>query len=211
VQLQEVFWAYRQRLVELKRDPRLKFAIIFKNLGAAAGASLEHAHSQLIVTPMVPHNAREELLGAEASHRRTGQCVYCAMIRQELAAGVRIVADLPGFVAFCPFASRVPLETWILPKEHASHYEEIEGSDLRKLAAALKQTLARIESVLDQPAYNYLIHTAPFDTRGLAHYHWHIEVIPSLTKMAGFEWGSGFYINPVTPEEAAARLRQAGV
>ena len=130
------------------------------------------------------------------------------MIQQELAGEKRIVLDTPGFVAFCPFASRFPFETWMLPKNHFSHYENIQKNGVDDLAGVLKQVIGKIEASLDRPAYNYIIHTSPFDTPELAHYHWHIEIIPSLTKPAGFEWGTGFYINPVPPEEAAAFLRE---
>jgi len=210
-QLREVLWVYRDRLVDLKRDPRLVYGMIFKNVGAAAGASLEHLHSQLIVTPIVPINVWEEMTGSLEFYNYRGRCVYCDMIQQELASEKRLVLDMPGFVAFCPFASRFPFETWILPKNHYSHYENIQKNGVDELATMMKQVIAKIESSLDRPAYNYIIHTAPFDTQELPHYHWHIEIIPSLTKPAGFEWGTGFYINPVPPEEAAAFLRDIEV
>jgi UDPglucose--hexose-1-phosphate uridylyltransferase len=210
-QLREVLWVYRDRLVDLKRDPRLVYGMIFKNVGAAAGASLEHTHSQLIVTPIVPINVWEEMTGSLEFYNYRGRCVYCDMIQQELAGEKRIVLDTPGFVAFCPFASRFPFETWVLPKNHFSHYENIQKNGVDDLAGVLKQVIAKTEAALDRPAYNYIIHTAPFDTQELAHYHWHIEIIPSLTKPAGFEWGTGFYINPVPPEEAAAFLREIEV
>jgi len=130
------------------------------------------------------------------------------MIQQELATEKRIVLDTPSYVAFCPFASRFPFETWILPKDHSSHYENIQKNGVDDLSMVLRQVIGKVEAALDQPAYNYIIHTAPFDTQELAHYHWHIEIIPSLTKTAGFEWGTGFYINPVPPEQAAAFLRE---
>lgn len=206
-QLREVLWAYRDRLVDLKRDPRLVYGMVFKNVGAAAGASLEHTHSQLIVTPIVPINVWEEMTGSLEFYNYRGRCVYCDMIQQELASEKRMVLDTPGFVAFCPFASRFPFETWLLPKVHSSHYENIQKNGVEELAGVLRQVIAKIEMALDRPAYNYIIHTAPFDTQELAHYHWHIEIMPSLTKAAGFEWGTGFYINPVPPEEAAAFLR----
>lgn len=206
-EIQEVLWVYRDRLVDLKKDPRLVYGMIFKNVGPTAGATLEHTHSQLIVTPIVPINVWEEMHGSSEFHRYRGRCVYCDMIQQELATEKRIVLDTPGFVAFCPFASRFPFETWILPKLHSSHYENIQKNGIDELSGVLKQTIGKIESALDQPAYNYIIHTAPFDTQELGHYHWHIEIIPSITRPAGFEWGTGFYINPVPPEEAAAFLR----
>ena len=207
-EIQEVLWVYRDRLVDLKKDPRLVYGMIFKNVGPAAGATLEHTHSQLIVTPIVPINVWEEMTGSLEFYHYRGRCVYCDMIQQELATEKRIVLDTPGFVAFCPFASRFPFETWILPKVHSSHYENIQKNGIDELSGVLKQTIAKIEAALDQPAYNYIIHTAPFDTQELVHYHWHIEIMPSITRPAGFEWGTGFYINPVPPEEAAAFLRE---
>lgn len=209
--LREVLWVYRDRMVDLKRDNRLVYGMIFKNVGDAAGASLEHTHSQLIVTPIVPIVVRDEMHGSQEFYKYRGRCVFCDMIQQELASEKRIVLDLPGCVAFCPFASRFPFETWILPKVHSSHYENIQKHGVEELARLMKQVISKIEIALDRPAYNYIIHTAPFDSQELGHYHWHIEIIPRLTKTAGFEWGSGFYINPVPPEEAAAFLRDVEV
>ena len=206
--LVEVFCAYRERLTELRKDPRLAYGMIFKNVGAAAGASIEHIHSQLIATLIVPINVLEEMSGSLEFHRRQGRCAYCEMIRRELAAGTRIVVDAPGFVAFCPYASRFPFETWILPKNHRSHYEDTLPAEIDQLAGATKRVISKIELALDRPAYNYVMHTAPFDTRELGHYHWHIEVMPSLVKPAGYEWGSGFHINSVAPEDAASKLRE---
>jgi UDPglucose--hexose-1-phosphate uridylyltransferase len=207
-ELREVLWVYRDRLVDLKKDPRLVYGMIFKNVGAEAGASLEHTHSQLIVTPIVPINVWEEMTGSLEFYNFRGRCVYCDMIQQELAVEKRIVVDSPGFMAFCPFASRFPFETWVLPKAHSSHYENIQKNGVDELSNVMKQVIGKIEAALDRPAYNYIIHTAPFDTQELGYYHWHIEIMPSLTKSAGFEWGTGFYINPVTPEDAAAFLRE---
>lgn len=204
----EVFWIYRERMLDLQKDRRLVYGLVFKNVGAAAGASLEHTHSQLIVTPIVPINVSEEIAGSQAFYRYRGRCVFCDMIEQELAGEGRIVFDSPGFVAFCPFAARFPFETWIVPTSHASHYESLSRGEADELARVMRRVMAKIETALDRPAYNYVIHTAPFDTPALDHYHWHIEIIPRVTKMAGFEWGTGFYINPVPPEEAATFMRE---
>lgn len=210
-QLAEVFAAYRQRLVRWKQDPRLAYGMIFKNVGVEAGASLEHAHSQLILTPIVPRDVSEELRGALDFYRGCGRCVYCEMICRESNDGVRIVLETPNFLALSPFAARFAFETWVLPKNHSSHYESTCEDGMIELAALMKQVLTKIEAALDRPAYNYILHTAPFDTADVTHYHWHIEVIPSLTKPAGFEWGSGCFINPVPPEDAAALLRAAAM
>jgi len=207
----EVLWAYRERLVDLRRDPRLVHGLIFKNKGAPAGASLEHSHSQLIVTPVVPISVSEEMTGSLEFYNYRGRCIYCDMVRQELDNSGRIVLDTPHFVAFCPYASRFPFETWIVPKHHASHFEDITRNETEGLARILKNVLDKLEVALDDPPYNYVIHTAPFDGGELAHYHWHIEIFPRLTRVAGFEWGSGFYINPVQPEEAAKFLRDVEI
>ena len=205
--IQEVLWVYRDRLVDLKKDRRLVYGLIFKNVGQAAGASLEHTHSQLIVTPIVPINVWGEMTGALEFYHYRGRCIFCDMIEQELATESRLVCDGPGFVALCPYASRFPFETWILPKNHSSHYENIQKQGVEELSYTIRTVLAKLEIALDNPPYNYVVHTGPFDSQELPHYHWHIEVIPRLTKVAGFEWGTGFYINPVPPEDAAGFMR----
>jgi UDPglucose--hexose-1-phosphate uridylyltransferase len=209
--IREVLWAYRDRLVDLKRDARLIHGLIFKNKGAAAGASLDHSHSQLIVNPIVPITVREELTGSEAFYRYRGRNIFNDMIQQELASEKRVVIDSPNYLVICPFASRFPFETWIIPKHHASHFENVTRQGIEELGIVLKQTLRKHELALDDPPYNYVIHTAPFDAQDLPHYSWHIEIFPRLTGIAGFEWGSGFYINTVAPEEAARFLRETDV
>ncbi len=205
--IREVLWVYRDRLVDLKKDRRLVHALIFKNKGVLAGASLEHSHSQLMATPIIPISIWDELTGALEFYNYRGRCIYDDMIQQELATGTRIVLDTPNFVVFCPFASRFPFETWILPKQHSSHYENIPRQSVEELGGVLKTVLRKLELALDDPPYNYVLHTAPFDMGELPHYLWHIEIFPRLTRVAGFEWGSGFYINPVMPEQAAMFLR----
>lgn len=209
--VREILWVYRDRLVDLKRDPRLVHGLIFKNVGAAAGASLEHSHSQLIVTPVVPISVWEEMTGALEFYNYRGRCIFCDMIQQELATGARIVLDTPGFIVFCPYASRFPFETWIVPKSHSSHYENIPRQGIDEMGTVLKMTLMKLQEALDNPAYNFIIHTAPFNSNEMKHYHWHLEIFPRLTRVAGFEWGSGFYINPVEPEQAAEFLRETEV
>src|SRR3954454_12776523 len=206
--IREVLWVYRDRLVDLKKDSRLVHGMLFKNVGAAGGASLEHTHSQLIVTPIVPISVWEEMTGALEFYNYRGRCIYCDMVQQELGTESRIVLDTPHFTAFCPYASRFPFEPWFRPRALPSHFENIPKPGVDDLGAVLRQVLNKLELALDQPPYNYIIHTAPFDHQELPHYHWHIEIIPRLTKVAGFEWGSGFYINPVPPEEAAGYLRE---
>ena len=206
-ELAEVLCIYRDRLVELKKDRRLAYGMVFKNVGQAAGASLEHLHSQLIATPIVPINVWEEMTGSLEFYNYRGCCVYCDMIRRELEEKKRIVLETSEFVALSPFASRFAYETWILPKIHSSRYENVDSTVAAELSGVLKVVIEKLENVLEKPAYNYIIHTAPFDTNEVGHYHWHIEIMPRVSKAAGFEWGTGFYINPVPPENAAAVLR----
>ncbi|MSQ94500.1 MAG: galactose-1-phosphate uridylyltransferase [Gemmataceae bacterium] len=209
--VREILWVYRDRLVDLKKDRRLVYGMIFKNVGMAAGASLEHSHSQLIVTPIVPVNVWEEMNGSQEFFNYRGRCIYCDMIHQEHAAEKRIVLDTPNFVVFAPFASRFPFETWIVPKNHNSHYENIQKNELDEMGTVLKTVLMKLEIALDKPSYNYIIHTSPFDSQAVPHYHWHMEIMPRMTRIAGFEWGTGFYINSVPPEQAAAYLREVEV
>ncbi len=205
--VREVLWVYRDRLVDLKRDSRLVHGLIFKNKGAQAGATIDHSHSQLIVSPVVPITVLEEMQGTEVYYRYRGRCIFEDMIQQELASDTRVVLEAHEFLVLCPYASRFPFEIWIIPRQHASHYENIQRQGIESLGRVLKETLRKLELALDDPAYNYVIHTAPFDMPELPHYRWHIEIIPRLTRIAGFEWGSGFYINPVPPEQAAQFLR----
>jgi UDPglucose--hexose-1-phosphate uridylyltransferase len=209
--IREILWVYRDRLVDLKKDPRLVYGMVFKNVGAAAGASLEHSHSQLIVTPIVPINVTEEMTGSLEFYGYRGRCIYCDMIHQELTTEKRIILDTPNFVCLAPYASRFPFESWILPKHHNSHFENIQKNEVEELGTVLKTILLKLEGALDKPAYNYIIHTSPFNTQAVPHYHWHMEIMPRLTRVAGFEWGTGFYINPVPPEQAAAYLRDTEV
>jgi UDPglucose--hexose-1-phosphate uridylyltransferase len=195
--------------MDLKRDIRLEYILIFKNHGASAGASLAHPHSQLIATPIVPKRVREEVNGAKNYFEYKERCVFCDIIKQEISSGQRIVAENDGFVALCPFASRFPFEVWILPKTHSSNFEDIQKHEAINLALMMKDILGKLNRVLDAPAYNYLIHSAPLKEPHLPHFHWHIEIMPKLTRVAGFEWGSGFYINPIAPEEAAKFLRES--
>jgi UDPglucose--hexose-1-phosphate uridylyltransferase len=206
-EVREVLDAYRLRLLEHKRDPRLVYGMIFKNVGQAAGASLYHTHSQLIVTPILPVLVEEEMLGAARFHQEHARCVYCAMVEEELSMQGRVVHETRTSVAFCPFAGRHPHETWILPRAHVSHFEDITPETLADVATALHEVIRQIEHVLDRPAYNYIIHTAPLNVPPLTYYHWHIEIIPRRSRIAGFEWGTGFYINHTPPEVAAARMK----
>ncbi|MCX7000323.1 MAG: galactose-1-phosphate uridylyltransferase [Candidatus Sumerlaeota bacterium] len=207
-QVEEIIWAYRDRCIELHKDLRFRYILIFKNHGREAGATLDHPHSQLIALPIVPKRVQEETAGAAKYYDYKERCVFCDIIHQELGENVRIVAENDTFLSFLPFASRFPFETWIISKNHESYFIDIQKNGVADLARILKQTLRKIKYTLGDPPYNYLIHTTPFETDATPYYHWHIEVIPKLTSVAGFEWGTGFYINPTPPEDAASYLAE---
>ena len=207
--VEDVVWSYRDRILDLKKDRRFRYILIFKNHGAAAGASLEHTHSQLIALPVVPKRVREEVDFAREYYNYKERCLFCDIIRQEAEAGIRVVSENQGFVAVAPFAPRFPFEIWVLPKVHQSAFEESQKHEFEQLARILKEMLLRLDKVLESPAYNYIIHTSPLTETNNDHYHWHLEIMPKLTKVAGFEWGTGMYINPTPPEEAARFLREA--
>jgi len=206
-QAEEIVWAYVKRFRQLRDDKRLKYILIFKNHGALGGASLPHPHSQIIAIPSVPKRVLEELNGAKDYYDYKERCVFCDMISQEKIENRRIVEENEDFIAFAPYASRFPFEVWIAPKVHSHDFGKIEDSQVKTFAIILRNTLKRIYKVLDNPPYNFVIHTSPTYEEGKIYYHWHVEIMPRLTRVAGFEWGSGFYINPVPPEDAAKYLK----
>ena len=210
-QVERVLWAFRERVLDLKKDKRLRYILLFKNYGTAAGATLDHPHSQLIALPVVPKRVQEELDGATKYFGFKERCVFCDLIRQEMKDQTRVVSETDRFVVIEPWASRFPFETWIMPRRHQSHFESIDQTDLQGLAFVLRSTLRKLDRVLERPAYNFVIHTAPVQEPGNDYFHWHIELMPKLTKLAGFEWGTGFYTNPTPPEESAKFLRDAGL
>ena len=203
----DLFWAFRDRVNDLKRDFRLRYMVMFKNHGQSAGATVRHSHSQLIALPVVPRITEEEIAGGLRYFDYRSRCIYCDLLKQELQSPIRIVNTNDDFVALTPYASRFPFETWILPRRHASHFETVTDAEVRRLAATMKQVLSRLNAALEHPAYNFVIHTTPVQESAIPHYHWHIEIIPRVVRMAGFEWSTGMYINPTAPEEAAAFLR----
>jgi UDPglucose--hexose-1-phosphate uridylyltransferase len=209
--IEQILWAFRDRVNDLKNDKRLRYVLLFKNQGEAAGATLEHTHSQLIALPVVPKRVQEEVEGSKNYYEFKERCIFCDLIRQEAKSGVRVVIETDRFIVIEPYAARFPFETWILPKQHKSHFEDTDSRHLENLAWVLKSTLRKLEKVLERPPYNLLIHTAPLQEAANPYFHWHIEVIPKLTRVAGFEWGTGFYINPTPPEESAQFLREAGL
>jgi UDPglucose--hexose-1-phosphate uridylyltransferase len=206
--ISRVLDAWRERMVDPPRDARLKYVMLFKNHGASAGASLDHPHSQLIALPVVPRVVSEEMKGARKHWRLKERCVFCDIVRQELRERARLVYENAAFVVIEPYAPKFPFETWILPRAHRARFEHSSNEDFAALANALKVSLSKLNVALDDPPYNFILHTTPFGDDDPPHYHWHIEIMPTLIQVAGFEWGSGFYINPTPPEEVARFLRE---
>lgn len=198
---------YRERYLSLKKDPNIKVIIIFKNHGKAAGTSLEHPHTQIVASPIVPPYIRRRYEIATQHFDNTGRCLYCDLLFDELQSGERIVKKTSFFVALHPFASHYPFETWIMPTMHSSSFGRIVDIEIEQLAGVLKEVLLKLHKALGNPDFNLIMHTAPVDDEHKTYYLWHIQIIPRLTLAAGFELGSGIYINTSVPEETAAFIR----
>jgi UDPglucose--hexose-1-phosphate uridylyltransferase len=215
-QISKVITCYINRIADLEKDKRFKYVLIFKNYGwIAGGGRVKHSRSQLIATPVNPKRVKEELTGARFYYNYHERCVFCDLIKQEIEYKDRLIIDIDGFIAITPFAARFPFEVWILPKKHSCDFTTLDVSMRLDLGRIIKKTLAKLKKCLNDPPYNYVVHTAPFRREKLGYwksidydYHWHIEIIPRLTRVAGFEWGTGFYICPLPPEDAATFLRQ---
>jgi len=201
-QFVEVLYVYRNRLAVLRKLPQFSNLVLFKNSGAGGGATLAHLHSQLVAL------CADRSIYADRSPalREAGNCPLCATIETD---SQRLVAKSERFLAVCPFASRFAYEIWVVPRQHLPRFEETAPELLPELAQLLRSVLVKLEATVKSSAYNYIIHTAPFDTAGANHYHWHIEILPRLSNLAGFELGTGCFINTVSPERAAAALRDA--
>lgn len=215
-QIRMVFETYVVRYNELAKNPDFQYVIAYKNYGWAAGSRrIGHSRSQIIATSVIPFSAKEKLDGAKKYYVYRERCLYCDMIAQELDAKVRVIAESEHFVALTPFAPRFIFEIWVLPKKHHCDFAQGVAGHEYDLAGLMKGLLTKLKVGLDDPAYNYVIHSAPFrhgqkgtkwKTLG-EDYHWHIELLPRLTRVAGFEKGSGFYISSVPPETVAEFLR----
>jgi UDPglucose--hexose-1-phosphate uridylyltransferase len=219
--LELVLKTYRFRLADLMKDERFRYVLIFKNVGQRAGASLAHPHTQIIATPITPKTVALEFDSSRSHYALKERCIFCDLMRQEISEGRRIIYNKDDFLAFSPFAPRFPFEMWIMPKIHQSDYSLITDEQITSFARCLKDSLRRLKISLDDPPMNFILHTGPNveakpkrpDHWGSIKYdyHWHLEIMPRLTRVAGFEWGSGFYINPVQPEEAARFLREVKI
>jgi len=214
-----VITAYVERLRDLEKDKRFKYVLIFKNYGfSAGGGRIMHTRSQLIATPVTPIRVKEELFGSKRYFEFRERCVFCDLIMQEIATKQRVVLETDSFITITPFASRFPFEVWILPRNHNCDFMNLRETEKLDLAKILKRTLLRLKLGLNDPAYNMIVHTAPFRREKEGYwktidqdYHWHIEIMPRLIQVAGFEWGTGFYICPIAPEDAAQYLKEVQV
>jgi UDPglucose--hexose-1-phosphate uridylyltransferase len=217
-EIQLVLEAYRARLLDLRHDIRLRYVLIFKNKGREAGASVDHAHSQLIATPIIPTAVVNELNSCREHYSRRERCLFCDLIRQEQRLAERICLETDHYIAMAPFAASTPFETWILPKEHRHDFALSSDEELRGTAVILRNFLRRARKLLDDPPYNLVLHTVPnphsrpgrpdYWTTIEHDYHWHFEFAPRTSRLAGFEWGSGYTINPTPPEEAARMIAE---
>lgn len=204
----EILDAYQTRYLDLMNKKSVRYIEIFHNHGKGAGASISHPHSQLVAVPVISPYIQLELDGSEDYYRANKKCVFCDMVEWELSHKKRIVFENEDFVVITPFASRVAFEVWVLPKKHSPYFERI--SDEQKVTGgeALHEAIRRIGKVLDEPDFNFYLHTAPCDGNDYPHYHWHIEVLPKTSIWAGFELSTGIEISAMEPEESAKYLRE---
>ncbi len=205
--VEDVVRAFRDRIVDLKRDQRFRSVVVFKAHGVDTGASVEHPQSQLIATPTPPQRLTDELHHARGYHDWRERCLFCDILHQEIEERARLVVEGEHVVAFAPFASAAPFETWLLPRRHTPAFEHSGPAEQRDLAKVLRTVLKKLDAALGDPPFNLLLHSAPFGEGESAYYHWHVEITPQLTPLGGFESGSGFHVNPVPPEDAARFLR----
>lgn len=202
---------FRQRYLDLAQHTHLAYIQIFHNHGRDAGASLIHPHHQIISTPMVPSGVHDELIGCYHYYQAHQECIYCAIMKEERKQAERVIFETDDFMVLSPYASRSPFETWILPKEHSSNFEQISDKQITQLAYVLKVTLGQLYAKLSDPPLNFYIHTMPAHSNNSAYdpkaYHWHLTIFPRLAIWAGFEFGTGIPVNPVSPEEATKFLK----
>ncbi len=205
--VRDLLLTYRERYREIEKATQLEQVVIFKNHGVAAGTSLEHPHSQLIATPIVPSNIRYRMEQAVRYYDEHRECLYCRMMRDEIEEGTRVVQETRHHVAFVPFAAMSPFHMWIMPKRHCAAYSGISDAEAADLAALLRSVLGKLYAGLRDPDYNYAIRSAPGESRHVRYFHWYLSIVPRVTKMAGFEIGSGMFINTALPESSAKFLR----
>jgi UDPglucose--hexose-1-phosphate uridylyltransferase len=206
--IQRVLELWQARLRDLSRDARLEHAVVFKNSGAQAGATLDHPHSQIVALPFVPPAAQTRLDRAATHHAWHGRCLLCDILRQERGAADRLVVEGALSAAWCPYASRVGFEVMVAPTVHESSFEASSARVIADVASTLGQLFAALHQTLPNVSYNIVVQGAPLRSSPLAHAHWYLEILPVLSRQAGFEWGSGMFINSTAPETAAGYLRE---
>jgi UDPglucose--hexose-1-phosphate uridylyltransferase len=210
-EMTRVLLTYRHRYIELSRDQRIEAVIIFKNHGEGAGTSLVHPHSQIAAMPIVPTQIRNRMDEAIRYFDETGECIICATLRHELLDRQRIIETSDHFVAFIPYAALSPFHLWIFPRRHVSSFEAVLDHELRDLSRILTTVLAKLHVGLNNPDYNYSIRSIPSRDGQREYFHWYLTITPRLQRAAGFEIGSGMYINPSLPEESAQFLRDVHI
>jgi UDPglucose--hexose-1-phosphate uridylyltransferase len=204
--LTEVLRVYRDRLALLAKKDGIRHVQVSRSVGRAAGALYDHPHAQLLAVPVSNRWLEEEATVAGNHQRATGKCLFCQVLEAELEQRERVISQNTDFVAVSPYASKRPFETWILPRRHPGSFTTEPSNLLPALAEILQAVLRGMNGALNNPPYNLVLHTLPVADAG---YHWHVEILPRLTYHSGFDWGSGFYVNPTPPEDAARFLREA--
>lgn len=210
-EVENIIKVYKARYLSLQDKEGIEAIVIFRNHGPGAGTSLEHPHSQLIATPIVPPQIRNRVESAVNFFDVTGKCIFCSSLEQEIEAKKRVVCENETFVAFVPYAGAAPFVTWIFPRRHASSFGDISAPEMKGLASMLKLVLSKLYHGLKNPDYNYTIRSIPVKEDGKAYFHWYLTVVPRITMPAGFEVGSGIFINSSVPEESAEFLRNTRV
>jgi UDPglucose--hexose-1-phosphate uridylyltransferase len=208
-QVEDVFLTYKYRILDLKQDIRFKYIQVFKNQGAKAGATIPHPHSQIVALPVVPGTIQKQLSGAESHYLEKERCIYCDIVAHEAEHKKRVLIDTNDYIVLCPFAAKFPFSLKIYPKHHHAAYQGTDDTQLRNLASVFKETIVAINNVLDTPAYNMVLHNAPFDRDTWDYFHWHIEIVPMISGTGGFELATHSYINSIPPEEAIKILKSA--
>ncbi|MFH0793254.1 MAG: galactose-1-phosphate uridylyltransferase [bacterium] len=207
---------YRERATDLMRDERLRYIQLFRNYGFSAGQALSHPHSQIIALPIIPSSVQDVLRSVSEHYEQKERCLLCDIISQEIKDRSRVILENDAFLCICPFASKFPFEAQIYPKRHQAFFTTTTDEELPQLATALQVVLRALKNALADPPYNYILHFAPsysgeqhqrLRRRLFEEFHWYVEVIPRITRLAGFEVGTGCFINPTLPEKAAAYLR----
>lgn len=207
ISVAEIIDAYQERYVDLMTKKSVNYIDIFHNHGKEAGASIAHPHSQLWAIPVISPYIKGELDGAETYFRNNKKCVYCTMLEWEVEHQKRVIFENNNFLAFCPFSSRAAFEIWIMPKKHKPYFERITEVEKIELAESLQNSIDKIYKALEDPSYNFYIHTSPCDGKDYPHFHWHIEILPRIATWAGFELSTGIEISTIQPETAAEYLR----